>query len=271
MANMLMSGGRRHAEPDDRTRLGIVLTRRQGVVWHNGGTAGYRTFIGYDQKARVGVVVLSNAGTPAGPDDIGRHLLDAEFPLLGTQATPKTRTEIPVDPQVAEQYVGRYQLAPAVPSSASHVTRPSVCPADRPAEIRALLRERERIFPESGRRADHVRSGRRRQGRRARALGWSRARSRRPPSRWSLSRLRVACLGVVPARTLFTRRAVRNLRPFPRVAVRGGGVAGGSRPLSEKAMVDQKTMSLSRVLGTMLSAVNGSPSRNAARRRDPRP
>ena len=30
-----------------------------------------------------------------------------------------------------------------------------------------------------------------------------------------------------------------------------------SSPLSENAMVDQKTMSLSRVLGTRLSAVNG--------------
>lgn len=83
------------------------------IVWHNGGTAGYRTFIGFDPKARVGVVVLSNAGTPAGPDDIGRHLLDAESPLLPAQTAPKTRTEITVDPQLLEQYVGRYQLAPA--------------------------------------------------------------------------------------------------------------------------------------------------------------
>jgi serine-type D-Ala-D-Ala carboxypeptidase/endopeptidase len=83
------------------------------VVWHNGGTAGYRTFIGFDPKARVGIVVLSNAGTPAGPDDIGRHLLDAESPLLAPQAAPRTRTEVAVDPQLFDQYVGRYQLAPA--------------------------------------------------------------------------------------------------------------------------------------------------------------
>ena len=56
---------------------------RQGdpIVWHNGGTGGYRTFMGYDPKARLGVVVLSNVSTPAGDDDIGRHLLDASFPL----------------------------------------------------------------------------------------------------------------------------------------------------------------------------------------------
>ena len=91
----------------------VLTAHGKEIVWHNGGTAGSRTFIGYDQKARVGVVVLSNAGTPAGPDDIGRHLLDAEFPLLAPQAAPKTRTEIAADPQLFDQYVGRYQLAPA--------------------------------------------------------------------------------------------------------------------------------------------------------------
>ena len=58
------------------------------------------------------MVVLSNAGTPAGPDDIGRHLLDTELPLLAPQAPAKTRTEVAVDPQTLEKYVGRYQLAP---------------------------------------------------------------------------------------------------------------------------------------------------------------
>jgi hypothetical protein len=66
----------------------------------------------FDPKARVGVVVLSNAGTPAGPDDIGRHLLDSESPLLAPQAAPKTRTEVAIDPPILDRYVGRYQLAP---------------------------------------------------------------------------------------------------------------------------------------------------------------
>ena len=57
--------------------------------------------------------MLSNGGREAGPDDIGRHLLDTALPLLAPQAPPKTRTEIAVDPQVLEKYVGRYQLAPA--------------------------------------------------------------------------------------------------------------------------------------------------------------
>src|SRR4051812_17463637 len=91
----------------------VVKVHGKEIVWHNGGTAGYRTFIGFDPVARVGVVVLSNAGTAAGPDDIGRHLLDTEVPLLGAQTPPKTRAETTVDPQTLEKYVGRYQLAPA--------------------------------------------------------------------------------------------------------------------------------------------------------------
>jgi CubicO group peptidase (beta-lactamase class C family) len=91
----------------------VLTMRGRDLIWHNGGTAGYRTFIGFDPIARVGIVVLSNAGTAAGPDDIGRHLLDGESPLLAPQAPARTRTEVAVDPQVFDQYVGRYQLAPS--------------------------------------------------------------------------------------------------------------------------------------------------------------
>src|SRR5260370_10811538 len=40
------------------------------IIWHNGGTGGYRSYMGYDPKAPVGVVVLANISTPAGGDDI---------------------------------------------------------------------------------------------------------------------------------------------------------------------------------------------------------
>ena len=79
------------------------------IVWHNGGTGGYRSFIGYDAKTRVGVVVLSNTFTGAGVDDIGMHLLDSHVPLL---PAPKEHKEITVDPKIFDGYVGQYQLAP---------------------------------------------------------------------------------------------------------------------------------------------------------------
>jgi len=79
------------------------------IIWHNGGTGGYRSFMGYDPKTRVGVVVLSNTFTAAGVDDIGMHLLDSHVPLL---AAPKEQKQIAVDPKLFDGYTGRYQLAP---------------------------------------------------------------------------------------------------------------------------------------------------------------
>jgi CubicO group peptidase (beta-lactamase class C family) len=82
------------------------------IVWHNGGTGGYRTFMGFDPKTRTGVVALSNASTPVGTDDIGRHLLNRESALV-VVTPPKVRTEIAIDPKLLDGYVGRYQLTPA--------------------------------------------------------------------------------------------------------------------------------------------------------------
>jgi CubicO group peptidase (beta-lactamase class C family) len=45
------------------------------VIWHNGGTGGYRTFFGFDPAKRRGVVVLTNSTAGGGGDDIGFHLL----------------------------------------------------------------------------------------------------------------------------------------------------------------------------------------------------
>jgi CubicO group peptidase (beta-lactamase class C family) len=44
------------------------------IVWKDGGTAGFQTFIGFDPERRVGVVVLSNANIEV--DDLAFGLLD---------------------------------------------------------------------------------------------------------------------------------------------------------------------------------------------------
>ena len=79
------------------------------IVWHNGGTGGYRTFIGFDEANNRGAVVLSNQSVS--PDDIGFHLLDERAPVAPPPST-KVRTEIAVDSTVLETCVGVYQLAP---------------------------------------------------------------------------------------------------------------------------------------------------------------
>ena len=80
------------------------------IIWHNGGTGGYRSFMGYDPAAGIGVVALSNAGTDIGVDDIGRHLLDASVPLA---KLPAQHQEVKVDPKLFDGYVGTYQMTPA--------------------------------------------------------------------------------------------------------------------------------------------------------------
>ncbi len=84
-----------------------IFTGDDEIVWHNGGTGGYRSFMGYAAKSRIGVVVLSNTFTLAGVDDIGFHLLDSHRPLI------TLRKEVPMDPGRLDGLVGRYQLAPS--------------------------------------------------------------------------------------------------------------------------------------------------------------
>lgn len=54
----------------------ITVKSEQGsdLTWHNGGTGGYRSFIGVIPAAKVGLVVLTNANT--NPDPIARKALD---------------------------------------------------------------------------------------------------------------------------------------------------------------------------------------------------
>lgn len=78
------------------------------IVWHNGGTGGYRAFIGLDEESQRAAVVLSNQAVSA--DDIGLHILEPRLPLT---AAPKVRKEITLDSTVLDSYVGVYELSPS--------------------------------------------------------------------------------------------------------------------------------------------------------------
>jgi len=113
-------GKRTPSNPGMEIGLGWLMRPKADseIIWHNGGTGGYRSFAGFDPKARTGVVVLSNVSPPAGVDDIGFHLLDRSSPLLPHDsplvAAPPEHREITVDAEVLERYVGRYQFIPGV-------------------------------------------------------------------------------------------------------------------------------------------------------------
>jgi CubicO group peptidase (beta-lactamase class C family) len=90
--------------PGVEVGLGWHIYNKHGtqIVWHNGGTGGYHSFIGFDKKKRLGVAVLSNSTHDI--DDIGLHLLESNYPLY------KERVAIKVDPKILDAYVGVYQI-----------------------------------------------------------------------------------------------------------------------------------------------------------------
>jgi D-alanyl-D-alanine-carboxypeptidase/D-alanyl-D-alanine-endopeptidase len=83
-------------------RLAWVMTDK-GIVWHNGGTGGYRSFLGFTADRRRGVVILTNTAVDA--DDLGFAALDADAPL----APAYTATVLPS--ASLDEYVGTYKLA----------------------------------------------------------------------------------------------------------------------------------------------------------------
>lgn len=78
----------------------IRKTSNNAIVWHNGGTGGYRTFLGLDPSGKRAVVIMTNS-SGAGADDIGMHLLDSAIPLTPKPVPPKQPTAILRDAQGA--------------------------------------------------------------------------------------------------------------------------------------------------------------------------
>jgi D-alanyl-D-alanine-carboxypeptidase/D-alanyl-D-alanine-endopeptidase len=80
------------------------------LIWHNGGTGGYHSFVGFDKKSKRCVVVLANSANSI--DDIGCHLLNARYELQHFEPS-KAHVAIQLDSKILDRYVGRYQLAPS--------------------------------------------------------------------------------------------------------------------------------------------------------------
>lgn len=92
--------------------IGLGWFDRSGnrdIAWHNGITAGYRSFAGFDRESKRGVVVLSNMVTESGIEDIGLFLLDPGIPL---RTQPEPRDVVEIDPAILPPYAGDYLLAP---------------------------------------------------------------------------------------------------------------------------------------------------------------
>jgi serine-type D-Ala-D-Ala carboxypeptidase/endopeptidase len=85
-------------------RVGLAwITNDKGIVWHNGGTGGYRSFAGFSADRRHGVVVLSDSAVDV--DDLGFAALDPDAPL-------RTSFKVAALPDASlDDYVGTYKLA----------------------------------------------------------------------------------------------------------------------------------------------------------------
>ena len=78
--------------------------REHKYIWHNGGTGGSRSFIGFDPVKKRGIVILTNSTT--GADDLGFHWLDESVALK------EIKKPLTLDPNSLKEYVGVYKVNP---------------------------------------------------------------------------------------------------------------------------------------------------------------
>ena len=78
--DLMLQKRRPTGTPDLDIGLGWHIWNRYGteIVWHNGGTGGFRSFAGYVTANKTGVVVLCN--TSFSVDNLGLHALEPKWP-----------------------------------------------------------------------------------------------------------------------------------------------------------------------------------------------
>ena len=98
----------RHDAGSPNMDIGLGWHVRRGFgsafIWHNGGTGGYHSFVGFDKKQGRGIVGLSNSANDI--DDIGWHLLNPNFKVRDVHPRQVSR----IDYKVYDDYVGQYRL-----------------------------------------------------------------------------------------------------------------------------------------------------------------
>jgi CubicO group peptidase (beta-lactamase class C family) len=99
--------------PDLTIGMGWHVWRRYGteIVWHNGGTGGYRSFAGFDPAKKTGVVVLCN--TSFSVDDLGLFAIEPKWPVARFKP-PVARTAVEIGAKDLAAFAGEYELEPGV-------------------------------------------------------------------------------------------------------------------------------------------------------------
>lgn len=89
-------------DPSERVGLGWIIETNSNLIWHNGETRGYSSYIAFNKSEGRGVVILANAENNL--DDLGEILAGVRQQHWLAQ----------IDYQIYNRYVGKYQYGPKI-------------------------------------------------------------------------------------------------------------------------------------------------------------
>ena len=96
---------------DKTERIGLAWMRRKGnpedIIWHNGATFGYCSFIGFTADGKRGIVILTNISESV--DDLG-------FAAFSDSPLHSYKT-VPLDSASLKSYEGVYKMSGSAPDS----------------------------------------------------------------------------------------------------------------------------------------------------------
>lgn len=111
--DLMLKAERETGAADLTIGMGWHIWRKYGteIVWHNGGTGGYRSWAGFDPAKKTAAVFLCN--TSFGVDDLGCWALEPKWPV-GRFRPVVGRSAISLDEKALQAFVGEYELQPGV-------------------------------------------------------------------------------------------------------------------------------------------------------------
>src|SRR5690606_36611430 len=125
--------------------LGWNVSPLQGnsypMIWHNGQTGGYHSFLGFLRDSNDGVVILMNHALFQ-VDEAGFNILRLLAGLTpGAIQIPEEPEEVSIDSTILDQYVGQYEITPELVLTISKENQQLI--------LQATGQERVGLFPES--------------------------------------------------------------------------------------------------------------------------
>jgi len=94
-----------------RVGLAWMTMPRGDGRWHDGGTYGFRSFVGVDPQTQRAVVIWTNVlGRTNAIDRIGMHLLNPEIPLPARRPAKTEHRQAAMAADEMAAYVGRYRM-----------------------------------------------------------------------------------------------------------------------------------------------------------------